>query len=215
MSYLLAATKRSNLNSCSGQYTLKNIVLSTAEVQLDVNTNAGCTVWRRLSHRLLCSVKLTEFVISPTLAQGNGSGRFWLATCAILHGMRVFNIALVQMVCYGPPVCVNIATGWNLAKPEQSWGTVIAYCARNIFEAWLLHLWASSAAFWKCFITCLRGTCCTSETQKALYEERAVWRLCSCMHLRTYLGLCWLNSLPVLPPGYLPFFSQATPEKQR
>lgn len=147
MSYLLAATKRSNLNSCSGQYTFKNIVLSTAELQLDVNANAGCTVW----HRLLCSVKLTKFVISLTLAQGNGSGRFWLATCAILHGMQVFNIALVQMVYYGPPVCVNIATGWNLAKPEQSCRTVIACLALAFF----LGLITASLSFEHCLLKML------------------------------------------------------------
>lgn len=93
----------------------------------------GCVVWNH---------KLTEFVIPLLLAEGNGSGRFWLPTCAILHGMQVFNIALVQMVCYGPLVCVDIATGWNLLlslsrSAQLTWSAMLAvffFCLLKVFH---------------------------------------------------------------------------------
>lgn len=164
----------------------------------------GCVLW---------NLKPTEFVISLTLAEGNGSGRFWLPTCAILHGMQVFNIALVQMVYYGPSVCVNIATGWNLLLS-------LSRTAQLSWSAMLITFFVADYgifACWKCFITRLADTSCTSETLSRISQMSFwVWvtlDLSPCMHLSTYLWLCCVNSavffsllLPMLPLGYLPFF---------
>lgn len=228
MLYLLAVTKRSHLNSCSGQQTFYNSVLSTAELRLDVETNDeiqntecavktlavlrdGCVLW---------NLKPTEFVIWLTLAEGNGLGRFWLPTCAILHGMLVFSIALVQMVYYGS-VCVNIATGWNLLlsqsrTAELSWSAILLtffVADYSIFDA-----------CWKCFITCLAETSCKSETLSRI-SQMSFWvanlRFVSTHAFKNLLVIV-LHEFSSLPQSAtarvaagLPAFFLAAPEQQR
>lgn len=107
----------------------------------------------------------------------------------------------------------------SFAKPEQNCTTVMVCHAHNIFCGWLRHLWCLDHCRLKMLHYLLGGNLLhiwnpfENKPNIVLTWVTVTWDLYLCMHLRTYLWLCCLNSavvfsllLAVLPLGYLPFF---------